>query len=604
MKYSKFFVTAIMSLLGMSSATAQGWPDNYGGVMLQGFYWDSYSDTKWTALEKQADELSRYFSLIWVPQSGNCSGTSMGYNPKYYFDQNSSFGSETALRSMIKTFKAAGLGTIADVVINHRQNLSNWVDFPAETYNGVTYQMVSTDICADDDGGAAKTWADQNGYQLSSNNDSGEGWSGMRDLDHASANVQKCILAYEDFLLNDLGYSGFRYDVAKGFAAKYFALYNSTVKPQFSVGEVWDSNTTIQNWINGTKTDGTNTFSEPQSAAFDFQFRYEIRDAINNSNWAKVAGTNSLVCNSNYRRYAVTFVENHDTEKRATDAQDPIKQDTLAANALIIAMPGTPCVFLKHWQAYKKEIKLMIEARKLAGITNTSDYTTDVAGLKCAAMIVKGSNTNLIVAVGPNASTYSCSGYKELLSGYHYRYFVPNDFDTSGWNAVVERVNSEVSADTDDSQDFNAPSCCVVDAGETCAFFEAPSTWTSTIKCWCWGTVNYTGGSWPGQACTEVGTNNGNKVYKWTYTGTASMAATGIIFSNNGTPQTSDLDFKNGGYYTYDGFQGVVSSSSGINAQETMSADRQMPAYNLLGISVSPSYKGIVVRNGKKYINR
>ena len=36
-------------------AQAQGcWPENYGGVMLQGFYWDSFSDTKWTKLEQQA----------------------------------------------------------------------------------------------------------------------------------------------------------------------------------------------------------------------------------------------------------------------------------------------------------------------------------------------------------------------------------------------------------------------------------------------------------------------------------------------------------------------------------------------------------------------
>ena len=36
---------------------AQGWPANYDGVMLQGFYWDSYADTKWTNLESQADEV-------------------------------------------------------------------------------------------------------------------------------------------------------------------------------------------------------------------------------------------------------------------------------------------------------------------------------------------------------------------------------------------------------------------------------------------------------------------------------------------------------------------------------------------------------------------
>ena len=37
---------------------AQGWPTGYGGVMLQGFYWDSYSATKWTRLTAQADELA------------------------------------------------------------------------------------------------------------------------------------------------------------------------------------------------------------------------------------------------------------------------------------------------------------------------------------------------------------------------------------------------------------------------------------------------------------------------------------------------------------------------------------------------------------------
>ena len=48
------------------------WPANYGGVMLQGFYWNSYSDTKWTKLEQQADELAQIFDLIWLPNSGNC----------------------------------------------------------------------------------------------------------------------------------------------------------------------------------------------------------------------------------------------------------------------------------------------------------------------------------------------------------------------------------------------------------------------------------------------------------------------------------------------------------------------------------------------------
>src|SRR5574344_345165 len=110
----------IVALCATVSIMASGWPSQYKGVMLQGFYWDSFSDSKWTKLENQADNFTGYFDLIWVPQSGNCnSGTSMGYNPYYFFDQNSSFGTKDQLKSMISTFKSKGIYTIADVVINH-----------------------------------------------------------------------------------------------------------------------------------------------------------------------------------------------------------------------------------------------------------------------------------------------------------------------------------------------------------------------------------------------------------------------------------------------------------------------------------------------------
>ena len=134
-------------------AQAQGWPADYGGVMLQGFYWDGYADAQWSRLEKQVDNLSTTFDLVWLPQSGNCGGQSMGYDDLYWFPghYDSSFGTEAELRSLINTFKAKGIGTIADVVINHRKNVSTWTDFPAETYKGVTYQLTYNDICADDE---------------------------------------------------------------------------------------------------------------------------------------------------------------------------------------------------------------------------------------------------------------------------------------------------------------------------------------------------------------------------------------------------------------------------------------------------------------------
>lgn len=125
----RFYSTLIFCLVAIA-AMAQGWPKSYSGVMLQGFYWNSYADTQWTRLERQADDLAKVFDLVWIPQSGYCGGQSMGYDDLYWFtNYNSSFGTEAELRSMIKTFKDKGIGTIADVVINHRRNVSSWTDF-------------------------------------------------------------------------------------------------------------------------------------------------------------------------------------------------------------------------------------------------------------------------------------------------------------------------------------------------------------------------------------------------------------------------------------------------------------------------------------------
>ena len=420
------------------SLNSQGWASDYSGVMLQGFSWDSYNESQWKVLEKQADELKGYIDLVWLPQSGKCMETTqvMGYMPYYYFNQNSSFGSEAELRSLITKFKAAGIGAIADVVINHR-NTEGWYTFPAETYKGVTYQMQSTDICKNDDGGETATQAAKNGVSLSQNNDEGTDFGGCRDIDHKSENVQKVIKAYLKYLKDDLGYTGFRYDMVKGFDGSHVADYNDATGVEYSVGEYWDGNDKIESWINRTNK---------KSAAFDFQFRYNVRDAVNgaangkvttSSDWSKLNSNDNLMHDANYRRYAVTFVENHDTQKRSESEQnDPLRKDTIAANAYMLAMPGTPCIFQPHWSAYKSEIKEMIAARKYAGITNMSNYANKQSKKTLYVNEVTGTKHKLLVAVGNDAAGYAGeTGYTKILSGYHYAYFLSNDAETS-WTSM------------------------------------------------------------------------------------------------------------------------------------------------------------------------
>ena len=679
----KRFYTSLLGLLmtiSLAAADVQGWPANYGGVMLQGFYWDSFTDTQWANLESQADELASYFNLIWIPQSGKCLETynTMGYTPYYYFNQNSSFGTEAQLRSMINTFKAKGLGTIADVVVNHH-NTNGWWSFPAETYKGVTYQFKTTDIVANDDGGGAATQAKKDGITLSSNNDEGEGWGGMRDLDHKSSNVQTIVMAYVKYLVDDLGYTGFRYDMVKGFSGTHVADYNNHAGVEYSVGECWDGTTTIRNWIDATKVNGW-----PTSAAFDFQFRYVVRNAANGNNWLKLGQQNGnnwpLMSddydNGNYRRWAITFVENHDTERRSNAEQDPLKKDTLAANAYMLAMPGTPCVFLKHWQDCKQDIKSMIDVRKVAGIHSQSVYAK-VASNNFYYAVKTGNSTSdyrLLAVVGSNANSYTlptteANNFVKVLSGYHYAYYLNKSLGTA-WidlasgtyegdteatiTAVSTNSNARLVYTTDGStptatsqqatsgtkiaipngtttlkvgllingvvsgivsrtytvtekEPFNFPDCVEQQEG-TYAYFEAPSTWGTTINVWAWNdtdaTGNLYGGSWPGtnsqKDITLVGTNNGNNVYLWK--NSTQYTPTMIIF-NNGSSKTGDMGFVNGGYYTIDGYQATVTGINNITIDENQQGKRTNNAiYNLAGQRVDKTYKGIVIKNGKKVV--
>ena len=605
----KRFLLSLITVLASLPMLAQGWPSQYEGVMLQGFYWDGYADAQWTRLEKQVDNLATTFDLVWLPQSADCGGQSMGYDDLYWFPghYNSSFGTEAELRSLIKTFKDKGIGTIADVVINHRKNVSNWVDFPQETYNGVTYQLQSTDICANDDKGATKTWATNNGFSLSANSDTGEDWGGMRDLDHRSVNVQNNVKAYLKMLLEDLGYVGFRYDMVKGYSGSFTKLYNEDAKPQFSVGECWDSSNTIKNWIEAT---------DKTSAAFDFQFRYTVRNAINKQDWTYLDKQNegnwplvsSQYNSGNYRQYAVTFVENHDTEYRSSSAQqDPIRKDTLAANAYLLAMPGTPCVFLKHWQSYKQEIANMVAVRKAVGITNVSTPTTLDSQKDYYAVQVDGSGSKkLLCVVGQKAADYTPSSeWKKVISGYHYTYYVqgiePGDI------TLPELKQDE---QPQDGVYNGVPSFCTINDGEICAFFEAPMTWGSQIYTWAWMTggdgKDYVGTSWPGVKAELIGTaDNGNKVFKWI---SAKTTAPDMIIFSGGGNQTADLRFTNAGYYTKDGQQAVV--TTGIEEVRWKTSDgRNNVWYDLQGRRLSPLSsqpspltKGLYIVNGRKVL--
>lgn len=612
----KHLFTLIFTLMGLPlGLMAQGWPANYDGVMLQGFYWDSYNDTKWTNLTSQADELSKYFSLIWVPQSGWCkSTTDMGYYPRYWFDQRSAFGTEQELRTMISTFKKKGTGIIADVVVNHKNGVSKWCDFANETVKGKntgkTYSVTwdYTQICKDDEANTA--WKSEAKGKIKGAADTGLGDTGCRDLDHTNPTTQQNIKTYEDFLLNEMGYTGFRYDFVKGYDPQYIKMYNEASKPKFSVGEYWQGSVTaskkddhpfggVKDWVEATgKT----------SAAFDFPMKYLIKGAFNDGNWKLLATnytTSTLV--GIEPQYAVTFIDNHDTGEPHVNP-DPLRANVEAANAYILALPGTPCIWISHWKPYKYTIKKCILARKIAGVTNTSSIIKSEGQDNGYVLIVKGNNGNVMLLLG--SPTYDTTGYQLACEGLEFKYYVSNGLDISEVNSIKREDTGHV-----------IPSFCTVNDGEVCAFFEQPasSNWKGDIYCYTWDNNYEFGGRWPGAACTKVGTTttaDGKTVWKWTWdnkvilmsgvTGSASYTLPShIIFTNkkagsDSGAQTLNMQFKNGNYYGDNVTYGNVTGISVIKAN-AQAADSW---YTMSGTRMAskPTQKGVYIHQGKKVV--
>lgn len=614
----KHFFTLIFTLMGLPlGLMAQGWPANYDGVMLQGFYWDSYKEIQWSTLTSQADELSKYFKLIWVPQSGWCkSTTNMGYYPVYWFNQNSAFGSEDDLRTMIRTFKAKGTGIIADMVINHKNGMSKWCDFANETVKGkntgktysVTWDNTGyTQICNNDEANTA-TKSEAKG-KIKGAADTGLGDTGCRDLDHTNPTTQQNIKTYEDFLLNEMGYTGFRYDFVKGYDPQYIKIYNEASKPKFSVGEYWQGSVTaskkgdhpfggVKDWVEATgKT----------SAAFDFPMKYLIKSAFDDGNWKLLATnytTSTLV--GKEPRYAVTFIDNHDTGEPHNNP-DPLRANVEAANAYILALPGTPCIWISHWKPYKYTIKKCILARKIAGVTNTSSIIESEGQDNGYVLIVKGNNGNVMLLLG--SPTYDTTGYQLACEGPEFKYYVSDGLD-------ISEINSIKREDTD----HVIPSFCTVNDGEVCAFFEQPasSNWKGDITCWAWDkSGNYTGGTWPGSKCEKVGTtSDGKDVWKWTWNGsyvkeksasasTTASLPTDIIFTNkkansNSGAQTLNMKFNNGNYY---GDNVTYGNATGISVVKA-NAQTGDSWYTMSGTRMAskPTQKGVYIHQGKKAV--
>ncbi len=326
------------------------------GVILQTFFWDCPRvDNKefqwWNYIRQQVPALAKVgFTSLWLPpihKAANLGGPSMGYDPyDYYdlgeFDQKGStptwFGTRRELESLIETAHSHKLSVIADIVFNHNSGAD------AQEVNPIIHQARWT-LFNPKSGKFARNWECFHPNKFESWDEMTFG--DMPDLSHRNPYVFNELLNLARWLIEEVGFDGFRYDFVKGFGAatiqamqEYRYTRNGEYFAPYGVAEYWDSTSNTLEWVDTANFSNTNPVD-----AFDFPLRETLKALCDQYGFSL---RNLLAWETVLQKQpqsVVTFAENHDLR----DEGRPIVNDKLLAYSYILTHEGYPCVF---WHDY------------------------------------------------------------------------------------------------------------------------------------------------------------------------------------------------------------------------------------------------------------
>ena len=435
----KFYLILAAFVCAMSlTAENVGVPAESEDVMLQCFYWNSYQATgkygctTWQELLKDSDAITANFDLVWFPPSGWAGdGTNggVGYYHRQVSQQNSSWGYRIDLDRLIKALHRGNTKCLADIVINHRNNKSNWCDFFNDNFGskyGGKFQFTSEHICSGDE---CFTKSTSTCYRSSDHGaaDTGTNDEGCRDLDHSNEYVQNWAKAYVKWMLGEIGYDGFRYDMTRGYHGRYLSMYNQEAQPYLSVSEFWEG---IDNTVQHLREAEYNTM------IFDFPLKYVLNSTFKQGTYGQLKNPSNSLRGKGYKKYSVTFIDNHDTFERSDNQSgefikynadlndETVKNKILQANAYILMMPGIPCVFWPHWRKYQAEISQMIGIRKLAGIHSESEVSNEQGGTYSYSAEIQGHHRKVYLRLGKNRDKTQPANTYKAMDGDDYTIFV------------------------------------------------------------------------------------------------------------------------------------------------------------------------------------
>jgi len=218
------------------------------------------------------------------------------------------------------------------------------------------------------------------------------------DIDHRRPEVRADLLAWGRWILERTGASGFRLDAIKHMDRRFLHDFikncrDTSDQHMFAVAEYWSP--VLKLILPYIKA------FQGQTAFFDVPLHYNLHQASKSGDRYDLRKILNLTIVKEKPDYAVTFVDNHDTQIGQTleswvDADFKLQAYTL----ILLRSTGHPCVFYgdlyPNNECYREEtadgLKILIEARKNHAYGKTKDYFTDRS---CVGFVRMGTRQHL-----------------------------------------------------------------------------------------------------------------------------------------------------------------------------------------------------------------
>lgn len=244
---------------------------------------------------------------------------------------------------MIKALNDKGIKCIADIVINHRGPVENGrsCNFEGGTADG-RLDWGPSFICK----------GDANCSDATGNPDTGVDFPLAPDVDHLNPTVQKDLSEWMNWLKTEIGFDGWRFDMATGYSPSITKIYMANTSPGFAVGEYWKDFTygpdgktpntdehrnQLVQWVQGAG--GVVT-------AFDITTKGVLHAVFQAGLWSKLKDSNGNPSGmiGVLPQNAVTFIDNHDTESQKIWPFPSGK--VMQGYVYILTHPGNPSIVI------------------------------------------------------------------------------------------------------------------------------------------------------------------------------------------------------------------------------------------------------------------